>query len=166
MRDTLPRFPKMGDVGCHQSTLGFARMHVRDTRKRQEGAALSAQLKMVGLMAEDMARSLAFYRRLGLEIPEGAEEREHVEVEIGGGMVLFWDAVFADTYDPEREKAGGGYRILPEFFVGSREAVNATYEELVAGGHHGHKVPFETHFGAYMAMVDDPDGNTVLLTAG
>jgi catechol 2,3-dioxygenase-like lactoylglutathione lyase family enzyme len=65
---------------------------------------LSAQLKMVGLMVEDMARSLSFYRRLGLEIPKGAEEQEHVEVEIGDRVVLFWDAVFAGSYDPDRDE--------------------------------------------------------------
>jgi catechol 2,3-dioxygenase-like lactoylglutathione lyase family enzyme len=127
---------------------------------------LSAQLKMVGLMVEDMARSLSFYRRLGLEIPEGAEEQEHVEVERGGGVVLFWDAVFAGSYDPDRDEPKGGYRVLLEFFVGSEGDVDARYGELVAEGHRGHKAPFRTHFGAHMAMIDDPDGNTVLITAG
>ena len=76
---------------------------------------MSAQLKMVGVMVEDMERSLSFYRRLGLEIPEGAEDQEHVEVEIGNGVVLFWDAVFAESYDPGREEPKGGYRVLLEF---------------------------------------------------
>lgn len=127
---------------------------------------MGARLSMVGLLVEDMGRSLGFYRRLGLEIPEGSEEREHAEVEIGDGVVLFWDAAFVGDYDPEREEPKGGYRIVPEFFVGTREAVDARYGELVADGYRGHKAPFETHFGAYMAMVDDPDGNTVLITAG
>ena len=51
-------------------------------------------MSMIGLLVEDMERSLGFYRALGLEIPEGAEEEPHVEVEIGEGVVLFWDAVF------------------------------------------------------------------------
>jgi predicted lactoylglutathione lyase len=121
---------------------------------------------MIGLLVEDMERSLGFYRALGLTIPEGAEEQEHVEIEIGGGLVLFWDAAFVGAYDPDREEPNGGYRILPEFFVGSEEAVDALYAKLVADGYRVHGPPFETHFGAYMAMVDDPDGNTVLLTAG
>jgi uncharacterized glyoxalase superfamily protein PhnB len=50
--------------------------------------------------------------------------------------------------------------------VGSREDVDALYGKLVAHGHRGRRPPFETRFGAYIAMVDDPDGNTVLLTAG
>nr|MBA2712924.1 glyoxalase [Rubrobacteraceae bacterium] len=37
------------------------------------------QLSMVGLVVEDMAASLAFYRRLGLEIPEGSEEKPFVQ---------------------------------------------------------------------------------------
>ena len=127
---------------------------------------MSARLSMIGLLVEDMERSLGFYRALGLTIPEGAEEQEHVEIEIGGGLVLFWDTAFVGTYDPHREKPNGGYRILPEFFVGSEEAVDALYAKLVADGYRVHGPPFETHFGAYMAMVDDPDGNTVLLTAG
>jgi catechol 2,3-dioxygenase-like lactoylglutathione lyase family enzyme len=121
---------------------------------------------MVGLMVEDMARSLAFYRRLGLEVSEGAEEQEHVEVEIEGGVVLFWDAAFVGAYDPDRERPKGGYRVLPEFCVGSTEIVDARYSELVAEGYYGHRAPFATHLGAYMAMVEDPDGNTILITAG
>jgi predicted lactoylglutathione lyase len=121
---------------------------------------------MVGIVVEDMARSLAFYRSLGLDIPWGAEEQGHVEVEIGGGVVLFWDAVFAGSYDPDRDEPKGGYRILPEFFVESEREVDTRYGELVAEGYRGHKAPFQTHFGAYMAMVEDPDGNTVLLTGG
>ena len=127
---------------------------------------MGARLSMVGLLVEDMERSLGFYRALGLPIPESAEEEAHVEVEIGGEVVLFWDAAFVATYDPAWEKPRGDYRILPEFFVGSREDVDALYGKLVAHGHRGRRPPFETHFGAYMAMVDDPDGNTVLLTAG
>jgi hypothetical protein len=69
---------------------------------------LGARLSMIGLLVEDMGRSLGFYRRVGLEIPEGAEKQEHVEVEIGGGVVLFWDAAFVRAYDPEREEPKGG----------------------------------------------------------
>lgn len=127
---------------------------------------MSAQLKMVGIVVEDMARSLAFYRSLGLDIHRGAEEQGHVEVEVGGGVVLFWDAVFAGSYDPDRDEPKGGYRILLEFFVESEREVNARYGELVAEDYRGHKAPFQTHFGAYMAMAEDPDGNTVLLTGG
>ena len=53
-----------------------------------------------------------------------------------------------------------------EFFVDGDEAVNATYEDLTGAGYAGRRAPFRTTFGAWMAMVDDPDGNVVLITAG
>jgi len=127
---------------------------------------VSVQLSMVGLVVGDMARSLAFYRRLGLDIPADADDRPHVEVRMANGVTLFWDTAFAKAYDPNREPPSGGYRMLPEFFLADRGAVDATYATLTGRGYRGHRAPFETAFGAYMAMVDDPDGNTVLITAG
>jgi catechol 2,3-dioxygenase-like lactoylglutathione lyase family enzyme len=44
----------------------------------RKGTDVAPKLSMVGLVVEDMARSLAFYRRLGVELPEGAEELPHV----------------------------------------------------------------------------------------
>ena len=52
-----------------------------------------------------------------------------------------------------------------EFFVASNHAVDALFAELTAAGHRGRRAPFLTDFDAYMCMVDDPDGNTVLITA-
>lgn len=124
------------------------------------------RLSMVGIIVEDMARSLAFYRRLGLDIPEDADDRSHVELPLAGGMTLFWNAFFVGTDDPGREPPSGGYRLILEFFLEGHEAVDAKYAELITSGYQGHRAPFVSSFGAYMAMVDDPDGNTVLITAG
>ncbi len=127
---------------------------------------MSVHLSMIGVVVADMARALAFYRRLGLDIPADADDRPHVEMRMEGGVTLFWDTVFAKTYDPDREVPTGGYRILPEFFLADRSAVDATYADLIGHGYRGHRAPFETAFDAYMAMVNDPDGNVVLITAG
>ena len=121
---------------------------------------------MWGFVVEDMARSLAFYRKLGMEFPEGSDELEGFVIPIGGGLQMFWSTVFAAKNDPAWTPPSGGYRMLMEFFVDGREAVDALYESLIADGHPGHRSPFVTDFGAYMAMVDDPDGNTILVTAG
>jgi hypothetical protein len=53
-----------------------------------------------------------------------------------------------------------------EFFVEGNAAVDTLYAELTATGFHGRRAPFPTKFDAYMGLVDDPDGNTVLITAG
>ncbi len=126
----------------------------------------TVRLSMVGLIVRDMARSLAFYWRLGLAIPTGAEGRPHVELALGEGLTLFWDAAFVAANDPGRDEPAGGYRVVLEFFLADPVAVDAKYAELTGAGYRGHRVPFTASFGAYMAMVDDPDGNTLLLTAG
>jgi len=127
---------------------------------------MTLQLSMIGLVVADMGRSLDFYRRLGLAVPTGLDNRPHVEVRMESGVTFFWDTTFTTVYDADREQPAGGYRILPEFFLADRSTVDVTYAEMTNYGYRGHRAPFETAFGAYMAMVDDPDGNTVLITAG
>ena len=39
------------------------------------------------------------------------------------------------------------------------------YTELTECGYASYRAPFETPFGMYFAMVNDPDGNTILLSA-
>ena len=126
---------------------------------------MSLQLSMVGLVVRDMATSLQFYRRLGVEIPESADEKPFVQKRMESGVVMFWDTVFAHRYDPDREVPEGGYRVMLEFFLKGEGAVDAKYEEMTRYGYHGRSEPVQT-FGPYAAMVDDPDGNAVLLSAG
>lgn len=47
----------------------------------------------LGIATADLTASLAFYRRLGLEFPEGAEQAPHVEAALPGGIRLMWDVV-------------------------------------------------------------------------
>ncbi len=44
-------------------------------------------------------------------------------------------------------------------------AVDAKYAELTGLGYQSYHTPFETPFGVYFALVNDPDGNTILLSA-
>lgn len=81
------------------------------------------------------------------------------------GVSIFWDTVFADKYDPDREGPKGGYQVMLEFFLEDSEAVDSKYEELTRYGYRGRLEPVQT-FGPYSAMVDDPDGSVILLTAG
>lgn len=128
---------------------------------------IESRLGMFGLIVADMGRSLAFYRLLGLEFPEGSDERTGLSIEVADGMRMFWSTNFAAVNDPGRVEPSGGYRMLVEFFLPGGDAeVDRLYESTVAAGYVGHRAPFRTDFGAYMAMVDDPDGNTVLITAG
>jgi hypothetical protein len=70
---------------------------------------------MVGLIVRDMAASLEFYRRLGIEIPEGSEEKPFVRKRMQSGASILWDTVFADKYDPGGERPESGYLMMLEF---------------------------------------------------
>ncbi len=120
---------------------------------------------MVVLLIEDLPRSLAFYRRLGVEFPPDADQRTDVQVPIGDQHQMVLTTQFVRN-DPDRQVPSGGSRIMLEFFVDGHDAVDAKYAELVAAGYRGRREPWLTSFDAYMCLVDDPDGNTVLVTAG
>jgi predicted lactoylglutathione lyase len=120
---------------------------------------------MVVLLIEDLPRSLAFYRRLGVAFPPDAEERTDVQVPLGDNHQLVLTTTFVRN-DPDRQPPSGGSRIVLEFFVDGYAEVDAKYVELTAAGYRGRREPWLTSFDAYMCMVDDPDGNTVLVTAG
>lgn len=120
---------------------------------------------MVVLLVADLPRSVAFYRRLGVEFPPDVETRRDVVVDLGGGHNLVLTTTFVRNV-PDHEPPAGGSRAMLEFFVDGDDAVDAKWAELAAAGYHGRRAPFRTDFGAWMCLVDDPDGNTVLVTAG
>ena len=120
---------------------------------------------MIVLLVESLPRSLAFYRRLGMEFPDDADERRDIGLDIGDGRTIIWSETFSQ-YDPDGTSPAGRSRIMLEFFVEDNVAVDALYAELTAAGYQGRRAPFLTKFDAYMGLVDDPDGNTVLITAG
>ena len=81
------------------------------------------------------------------------------------GLTFFWDSAFVKTDDPGRTEPSGGYRITLECFLESRAAVDEKYAELIGFGYQCYRAPFETIFGVFFAMVNDPDGNTILFSA-
>jgi catechol 2,3-dioxygenase-like lactoylglutathione lyase family enzyme len=126
---------------------------------------MEIQLSMLGVIVHDMPTALRFYRRLGLDIPEAADQERFVIHRMGTGVSLFFDTVFAPHYDPQHAfPSPGGYGTMFEFYLGDDAAVDAKYAELTAAGYHGRMAPEQT-FGPYAAMIDDPDGNVVLLTS-
>ena len=52
---------------------------------------MKTRLDLIGIVVADMARSLAFYRRLGLKISPDADGEPHVETTLPGGLRLAWD---------------------------------------------------------------------------
>jgi catechol 2,3-dioxygenase-like lactoylglutathione lyase family enzyme len=121
------------------------------------------RLDMVGLVVDDVERSLAFYRRLGLEAPGG---EDHVEATLPGGLRFAWDTVETiRSFDPDWEPPAGGQQIGLAFLVDSPDEVDSLYAELADAGAGGHKEPWDAFWGQRYAQVKDPDGNVVDLFA-
>jgi predicted lactoylglutathione lyase len=125
---------------------------------------MALDLYMVGLGVRNMSKSLEFYRRLGLALPEGGEEEPHSEVKMKGEVTFFLDTRNFPSDNPEL--AGSGVKgVLLEFYLKKQAVVDAKYKELIESGYQSFHAPFVTPFGIYFALVNDPDGNTILLSA-
>jgi catechol 2,3-dioxygenase-like lactoylglutathione lyase family enzyme len=128
----------------------------------------TATLSMIGIVADDLPASLAFYRRLGLDIPAEADHGPHAEITLPGGLRLAWDT--ADTirsFIPDwQPPTGGHHRFAIAFEYGSPAEVDAAYQDLVGVGYEAYKAPFDAVWGQHYAVVKDPDGNAVDLYSG
>lgn len=123
---------------------------------------MTPRLDLVGLAVRDMAASIAFYRRLGLDLPEG---EDHVEATLPGGLRFALDSVevvrrFDPGWTPPSGDAGAG-----AFLCDSPAEVDAVYAEFTAAGHPGHKEPWDAFWGQRYAQLRDPDGYVVDLFA-
>jgi catechol 2,3-dioxygenase-like lactoylglutathione lyase family enzyme len=123
---------------------------------------MKAQLDLIGLVVEDMGRSLAFYRELGLDLPQEGEQQPHVETTLPGGLRLAWDTQeTVRSFDADWQPATGGPQIGLAFRLGGAPDVDAAYERLVSLGYDGHKAPWDAPWGQRYALVRDPDGNAI-----
>ena len=121
---------------------------------------------VIELVVSDMAATLAFYRRLGLEVPPEADDQPHVDVDLGGGLHLAWDT--EDTirsFDESWVRPSGGHRVALAFACSTPAEVDATYVALTGAGSTGHLAPWDAFWGQRYAQVADPDGNHVDLFA-
>ena len=129
-------------------------------------ARMTVRLDLIGLVVQDMARSLAFYRRLGFELPAEADGEPHVEAAVPGGLRIAWDTVeTVRSFDPGWTAPSGGHRIALACACDTAADVDVTYRSLVNAGYDGHKEPWDAFWGQRYAIVLDPDGNSVDLFA-
>jgi len=117
-------------------------------------------LNQLNLVVRDVDATVAFYRRLGLEI-DAEPGAVHVEVRLPNGMLLEFDGTAAvPHWDRGWNGSTGGSTVLG-FDVSSRDEVDKLYSDLVAAGHGAHQPPYDAFWGARYAIVNDPDGNGV-----
>jgi catechol 2,3-dioxygenase-like lactoylglutathione lyase family enzyme len=122
---------------------------------------MKLQPALVELVVSDMAATLAFYRRLGLDIPADADSEPHVDVELGGLRLAFDTEDTIRSFDTKWSPPGGGHRVALAFDAFTPEQVDAAWAELTGAGYHGHLAPWDAFWGMRYAVVHDPDGTPV-----
>jgi len=120
---------------------------------------MTPQFAVIGLVVDDMAKTLAFYRRLGLSIPASADSEPHVAASLPGGLQIMWDTVdTVRSFDPSWTPPTGSPRAGLAFLCASPADVDRVYRELAD---FGHKEPWDAFWGQRYAVLHDPDGNGV-----
>ncbi|MDG4665434.1 VOC family protein [Mycobacterium sp. 236(2023)] len=118
----------------------------------------------VEIVASDLARSLDFYRLVGLDVPDG--NSPHAEIELPGGNRLLFDTedTIAGMHPGWAPPTSTG-RVVLAFGVASPSDVDAIFTRLTQAGHKGELEPFDAPWGQRYATVLDPDGTSVDLFA-
>lgn len=129
---------------------------------------MKPDLNQIDFVVRDMEAAVAFYRALGVEIPDTAIWRtasgaHHVDITMPGGLIVHFDSgALAKAYNRGwREPSGSGTRNVLGFKVASREEVDRIHDRLAGLGHRSSQPPYDAFWGARYAIVEDPDGNHV-----
>lgn len=124
-----------------------------------------ARFGMVVIYARDLLHSIEFYRLVGIDVSDPHPERP-VAAYVEDGftrLIIITDSV-AQRFDSGWTRPGrGGYQQVVEFFVDDDAAVDAAWERLTAASYTGTTAPGHL-LGPYATMVEDPDGNVILIT--
>jgi catechol 2,3-dioxygenase-like lactoylglutathione lyase family enzyme len=121
-------------------------------------------LNAIGVVTSDMARSIAFYRLLGLEVPETPDEG-HVDTFLPNGVRFMLDSEdVVRSFRPEWERETGN-QVALALECGSAREVDELFERVVAAGFAGEKEPWDAFWGQRYAQLRDPDGVPVDLYA-
>ncbi|GHO93973.1 glyoxalase [Reticulibacter mediterranei] len=121
---------------------------------------MGLELYMLGLIPQNINASLEFYRRLGIDLPERIEGPPHVGAKMESGITFFLNNMVELVPEADRP------RVMLEFYLKERALVDAKYAELTGYGYQGYRAPFDVPpIKMYFAMINDPDGNIVLLSA-
>jgi catechol 2,3-dioxygenase-like lactoylglutathione lyase family enzyme len=122
------------------------------------------QLNAIGIVVSDMARSIAFYRLLGLDVPETPDEG-HVDTFLPNGVRFMLDREdVVKSFKPEWTRERGN-QVGLALECASPAEVDETFRRVVDAGFHGELEPWDAFWGQRYAQLLDPDGVGVDLYA-
>ena len=130
----------------------------------RDAAPHKVRFGMMVLYARDLQRSIAFYRLLGLDVPDPHPEHPVSACQMANGvtMIITTDAL-AVRFDSAWVRPDRGYQQVTEFFVDDDAQVDAAWSRLTSAGYTGRTAPGHL-IGPYATLVEDPDGNVVMIT--
>jgi uncharacterized glyoxalase superfamily protein PhnB len=120
----------------------------------------------IDIVPQDMAKSVEFYRELGLDIPDSEiwiqdGVMHHTDLHFEGEFGLDIDSEkMTMAYAPAWEPGSG---VVFMFRTDTREDVDSLHDHMVSLGHKSHTAPFDAFWGARYAILVDPGGNLVSL---
>ncbi|MBI1328493.1 MAG: glyoxalase [Alphaproteobacteria bacterium] len=126
---------------------------------------MSVTLEQLDLVCADVEASIAFYRLLGVDMPDNVWRTEsgthflHIEQ---GSMTFDMGSVgLARAYNAGYRAGARGGSVVIGFSAENRAAVDAIFARMTGAGYKGLQTPFDAFWGSRYAIVEDPDGNHV-----
>lgn len=128
-------------------------------------------LNQINLVCSDLDASIAFYRTLGVKIPDDAVWRtatgahhanasgqsadETIDFDLdSAAFAQRWNAAWRDRTDLKG-------RVVIGFGVVTRTDVDDMFRKMVSAGYRGLQEPIDAFWGARYAIIEDPDGVAV-----
>ncbi len=130
-----------------------------------------ATLDQINLVCGDVDASVAFYRRLGVEIPQdriwrtptGPHHVSAAEPQDQEAPAFDLDSTtFAQHWNAGwKGRADLRGRVVVGFRVPTRDDVDAVFRDMTGAGYRGLQEPWDAFWGARYAIIEDPDGIAV-----
>jgi len=122
------------------------------------------QLNAIGIVSADRGRSIAFYRLLGVDLPNTPDEG-HIDAFLPNGVRFMLDSEdVIRSFSPEWARQTGNQLALA-FECASPTEVDELYGRVVEAGFEGEAEPWDAFWGQRYAKLRDPDGVPVDLYA-
>jgi catechol 2,3-dioxygenase-like lactoylglutathione lyase family enzyme len=128
-------------------------------------------LNQINLVCGDVDASLAFYRKLGVEIPDteiwrtptGAHHVSAIRQAAAQAIDLDLDSTaFAPMWNAGwANRADLRGRVVVGFGLPARDDVDKIFRDMTAAGYRGLQPPHDAFWGARYAIIEDPDGIAV-----
>jgi catechol 2,3-dioxygenase-like lactoylglutathione lyase family enzyme len=128
-------------------------------------------LDQINLVCGDLGASIAFYRRLGVKIPDarvwrtptGAHHATAADQSAAQAIDFDLDsAAFAQMWNKGwKGRTDLRGRVVVGFRVPTRMDVDNVFNDMTGAGYRGLQEPHDAFWGARYAIIEDPDGIAV-----